>query len=469
MAERYDFDAVAADDALLDLLAAGGDSLVELRDGGDDPAIQLLAELRLAVEEIDDRPAVLIDAETFLAKVAARNAGSTDPLARKIATRSLALSVAAVAALSVSGVAAAVGGDPLAPYEKVIERVVDVVSPQTSFPVDKINGLVIGNKGKMAKAEKEWVAGHTFTESGLNGSTDDETITAADEYYRSLGLNQRTVARPKPPFVLPTEPKPSAVKPSDVPGNPVATDDKTDNGKSEDKGKSDDKPVDQATTPPPASPTEDPTQTVTPPPTSDPTPTEDSTQPTEDPTATPSEAGNGQQGQQTEHGTDNESAQQGNGSAGENDGKGNDDQSAGTGELQGSASSTPSSQPSSDSQPSDQTGSETSIEPSAQLPAASGETAETPKTDAPAATDQVDPATVVQQSLADAISANAAAKRNGKHHHSVRPADVRKGGAHARHARREHSDGRKVPDIADTRLLSAVTSEALGTVAVLGR
>ncbi len=82
---------------------------------------------------------------------------------------------------------------------------------------------------------------------------------------------------------------------------------------------------------------------------------------------------------------------------------------------------------------------------------------------------QPDPATVVQQSLTEAIRANSAAGKQAKrHHHSVRPADVRKVSTHARHARREHGDARKTPDIVDTRLLAAVTSEALGTVAVLG-
>lgn len=480
MAERYDFDAVAADDALLDLLAAGGDGAFELRDGGDDPAIQLLAELRLAVEEIDEQPnAVLIDAEAFLGRVAARDSGSHDPLARKIATRSLALSVAAVAALSVSGVAAAVGGDPLAPYEKVIERVVDAVSPQTSFPVDKINGLVIGSKRKMIPVEKDWVSGVRHKTGQLSTGIDDETTTAASEFERSIGLTQRTVARPKPPFVLPTD-KPADVKPTNAADEPVATGDtgKTDNGKSDDKadkgnnGKGDDKgngkPSDDSTT----APSTDPTTPVTPP-TTEPTPTGEPTStptPTEEPTQTPSGAGDGQQGQNTDGDSQQGNGSSDNGNNGNGNGKGSDSTDQ-TGELEGS----PSTQPSTD-QPSSQSGSETSIQPSAELSAPSSETSSTGSestpgdtsgsTEAPAA--QADPAAIVHQSLTNAISANAAAKRHGKHHHSARPADVRKASAHARHARREHADGRKQPDIVDTRLLAAVTSQALGAVAVLG-
>src|SRR6266511_1758402 len=79
MAERFDLDAVAADDALLDLLAAGGDAAFETRQS-DDVAVQLLAGLRLAVEDVTERPEpVLVDAEGFLARVAARNP-VTDPL-----------------------------------------------------------------------------------------------------------------------------------------------------------------------------------------------------------------------------------------------------------------------------------------------------------------------------------------------------------------------------------------------------
>lgn len=53
MADRFDLDAIEADDALLDLLAAGGESAWEA--GEHDPALQLLAGLRLAVE-VEDEP-----------------------------------------------------------------------------------------------------------------------------------------------------------------------------------------------------------------------------------------------------------------------------------------------------------------------------------------------------------------------------------------------------------------------------
>ncbi len=203
MAERYDYDAIAEDDALLDLLAAGGDAAVELRGAGDDPAIQLLAELRLAVEEVDERPAqVLVDADDFLNRVAARNPVINEELARKIATRGLALSVAAVAALSVSGVAAAVNGDPLAPYEKVISRVVDAVRPPTTFPVNRINGLVIGNDGKLSKAEK---ADLSLRQSERDALANEDADPSTDPWAALVVTEQRPMARPQPPFVLPPE------------------------------------------------------------------------------------------------------------------------------------------------------------------------------------------------------------------------------------------------------------------------
>src|SRR5262245_34297008 len=215
MAERYDYDAIAKDDALLDLLGAGGDAAVELRGVGDDPAIQLLAELRLAVEEVDERPwPVLIDADDFLDRVAARNSVINEELARKIATRGLALSVAAVAALSVSGVAAAVNGDPLAPYEKVISRVVDAVRPQTTFPVDRINGLVIGGNAKMEKAQKAILSQR---KAERETQADQQVVDPASDLLTTWSITeQRTVARPQPPFVLPQE------KPADITAIPPA-------------------------------------------------------------------------------------------------------------------------------------------------------------------------------------------------------------------------------------------------------
>jgi hypothetical protein len=154
MADRFDLDAIAADDALLDLLAAGGESAAEA--GEHDPALRLLAELRLAVEVEDEFAAETIDdPEAFVARCTARKP-VTDPLARKVAARTLALSVAAVAALSVSGVAAAFTGDPLSPYEKVIEKVVDGIRPETTFPKERLDGLPVVDKKQIFKAAKDW-------------------------------------------------------------------------------------------------------------------------------------------------------------------------------------------------------------------------------------------------------------------------------------------------------------------------
>jgi hypothetical protein len=154
MADRFELDAIAADDALLDLLAAGGESAAEA--GEHDPALRLLAELRLAVEVEDEFAAETIDdPEAFVARCTARKP-VTDPLARKVAARTLALSVAAVAALSVSGVAAAFTGDPLSPYEKVIEKVVDGIRPETTFPKERLDGLPVVDKKQIFKAAKDW-------------------------------------------------------------------------------------------------------------------------------------------------------------------------------------------------------------------------------------------------------------------------------------------------------------------------
>ena len=61
-----------------------------------------------------------------------------------------------MAALSVSGVAAAVNGDPLSPYEKVIEKMVDAVRPQTSFPKEQLDGMPVVDKTKIVKVAKDY-------------------------------------------------------------------------------------------------------------------------------------------------------------------------------------------------------------------------------------------------------------------------------------------------------------------------
>jgi len=230
MAERFDLDAIAADDALLDLLSAGGDSLFEACEAySDDAAVQMLGGLRLAVDDLDERsePVVLADTDRFLTRVAARNA-VTDPFARKMAARGLALSVAAVAALSVSGVAAAVTGDPLAPYEKVIERVVDVVRPQTTLPLDRLDGMVIGSKAEMVRAEKELAERQYRDDATLDVETDDASVAKNPLDLLSTEVEQRAMARPPivttPPKPTPTvAEKPETTVEDETPDTPTAT------------------------------------------------------------------------------------------------------------------------------------------------------------------------------------------------------------------------------------------------------
>ncbi len=122
-----------------------------------------------------------------------------------MAARGLALSVAAVAALSVSGVAAAVTGDPLAPYEKVIERVVDVVRPQTTLPLDRLDGMVIGSKAEMVRAEQELAERQYRDQATLDVQTDDATVAKSPLDLLSTVVEQRAMARP-PIVTTPTSP-----------------------------------------------------------------------------------------------------------------------------------------------------------------------------------------------------------------------------------------------------------------------
>jgi hypothetical protein len=262
MADRFDLDAIEADDALLDLLAAGGESARAA--GEHDLAVALLAELRLAVEVEDELPVETIDdPESFLARCAALNP-ITDPFARKVATRGLAFGVAAVAALSVSGVAAAVNGDPLSPYEKVIEKMVDAVRPQTSFPKEDLDGLPVMDKTKIVKVGKDYKKQQVQAER-------DQT---AGKGGTLAGVDPNSIEIKTTPSVVVPE-KPSAVL--DKPSIPFPTDVKTTDPDNVDVEKPSDTKTDVPTdttggdttptpTPPPSTPTDTPTSTPTDPP-----------------------------------------------------------------------------------------------------------------------------------------------------------------------------------------------------------
>ncbi|WP_134120150.1 hypothetical protein [Kribbella kalugense] len=307
MADRFDLDAIEADDALLDLLAAGGESA---RAAGEyDSAVQLLADLRLAVEVEDELPVETIDdPESFLARCAALNP-ITDPFARKLATRGLALGVAAVAALSVSGVAAAVNGDPLSPYEKVIEKMVDAVRPQTSFPKEDLDGLPVMDRTKIVKVGKNYKetiqAQHAAQADGKGGVTTEDPAAAKDDLRPPLAkpvVEDKALAeldRPTIPVQVKTEdPGKTVVDPT------KPADDKTDpptdtNGDGTDTTVQPTTPPDTPTpTPPPDTP--DPTGTTT----TDPTDGTSTTTPpnvetgtgdtTGDPTSTPTTTPTGQ-------------------------------------------------------------------------------------------------------------------------------------------------------------------------------
>ncbi|MFG1815538.1 hypothetical protein ACGFIF_17350 [Kribbella sp. NPDC049174] len=275
MADRFDLDAIDADDALLDLLAAGGESA---RTAGEhDPAVKLLADLRLAVEVEDELPVETIDdPESFLARCAALNP-VTDPFARKVAARGLALGVAAVAALSVSGVAAAVTGDPLSPYEKVIEKMVDAVRPETSFPKEQLDGMPVVDKTKIVKVAKD------FKKKADERKAEEQQKAKTNPFVLDPPADRQQAM---PPLLRPAPvEKPTVTQESIAPEptQPTKAPEKTD-----------DKPVDETTTEPTAPPTDDPTtepstDPTTPPPTeptTDPT-TPPPTEPTTDPTTPP--------------------------------------------------------------------------------------------------------------------------------------------------------------------------------------
>ncbi len=279
MADRFDLDAIEADDALLDLLAAGGESARAA--GEHDAAVALLADLRLAVEVEDELPVEAIDdPESFLARCAALNP-ITDPFARKVATRGLAFGVAAVAALSVSGVAAAVNGDPLSPYEKVIEKMVDAVRPETSFPKEQLDGLSVVDRSKIVKVGKDFkekAKAERAAENGKDSSVGDDPqaqeIKGTPEVVVPPG--DRPVAERKW-FPLPTDEQKTL-----DPAKPTTevTQAPTDTTTTKPSDPETTQPTDTKTTETPpdtptTTPTDDPTETTTP----TPTPTETTTPP----------------------------------------------------------------------------------------------------------------------------------------------------------------------------------------------
>jgi hypothetical protein len=290
MADRFDLDAIEADDALLDLLAAGGESA--RRAGEHDPAVALLADLRLAVEVEDELPVETIDdPESFLARCAALNP-MTDPFARKVATRGLAFGVAAVAALSVSGVAAAVTGDPLSPYEKVIEKMVDAVRPQTSFPKEDVDGAPVVDRSKIVKVGKDFKekarAEHAAQNGKVGTSADDDPqsqeIKGTPEEL--LPTDDKPVASREWPFVLPTEEQKTEepVKPTTEVPTDTKTTEPTDTKTTE---PTDTKTTENPPDTPPSTPTDEPTDTTTTPAPTDPTTTTTPTDPTTTTSPTP--------------------------------------------------------------------------------------------------------------------------------------------------------------------------------------
>jgi len=321
MADRFDLDAIDADDALLDLLAAGGESA---RTAGEhDPAVKLLADLRLAVEVEDELPVETIDdPESFLARCAALNP-VTDPFARKMASRGLALGVAAVAALSVSGVAAAVTGDPLSPYEKVIEKMVDAVRPQTSFPKEQLDGMPVVDKTKIVKVAKDFQ--RQQEEKGQKVADEQKAKT------NPFGIAEPPADRQQamPPLLRPAPVEKPTV--TEVPVAPVTT-----QPTQAAPEQTDERPVDTPTTDPTPTtePSSDPSTTPTTEPSSDPS-TTPTTEPSTDPSTTPTtptnngEAGTGETGTNpTTAPTTQPSSDTGVVDEGSNTGESGDDQSA---------------------------------------------------------------------------------------------------------------------------------------------
>ncbi|HEU4912428.1 MAG TPA: hypothetical protein VFV76_11060 [Actinomycetes bacterium] len=152
-----DLAAVQRDDDLLALLAERGEVDTS------DPVARLLASL---AEDVDDGLAELLIATDPLTTAGAtwvshdvlpELESDPAPRARRTAAGAAALAVALAATLSVSGVAAAVTGDPLAPYKAVGSALSwgEDDLPETAAPIAHLNKRLARARAAIAHGEVE--------------------------------------------------------------------------------------------------------------------------------------------------------------------------------------------------------------------------------------------------------------------------------------------------------------------------
>jgi hypothetical protein len=184
-----DLAAVARDSELLDRLA------VRSPVAGDDDVARLLSAL---AADVDD------GLDALLAELEAPLLDQDDPIAHLVGTparrrahglRASTIAIVVGAALSVSGVAAAVTGDPFAPYKGIVRAVTHAGAPSPhASTTAKLNHLATGTRAKIAHGDLD---GARADIAALQAAIGDPSISDHDRALLQIRLRNlmRSLAR----------------------------------------------------------------------------------------------------------------------------------------------------------------------------------------------------------------------------------------------------------------------------------
>jgi hypothetical protein len=174
-----DLSAVARDAELMDRLAVRAPLAV------DDDVARLLASLACEVDEGLD--ALLAELEAPLLEQDDRTAGFGTPTRRRgHGLRASTIAIVVGATLSVSGVAAAVTGDPLAPYKGIVHAMTNAGEPSPhASTTAKLNHLATGTQAKIAHGDLD---GARADIASLRAAIGDPSISDHDKALLQIRL-----------------------------------------------------------------------------------------------------------------------------------------------------------------------------------------------------------------------------------------------------------------------------------------
>ena len=183
-----DLAAVARDAELMDRLAVRAPLAV------DDDVARLLASL--AAEVDDGLDSLLAELEAPLLEQERSTADFGTPTRRRAhGLRATTVAIVVGATLSVSGVAAAVTGDPLAPYKGIVRAVTNAGAPSPhASTTAKLNHLATGTQAKISHGD---LAGARADIAALQAAIGDPSISDHDKALLQIRLRNlmRSLAR----------------------------------------------------------------------------------------------------------------------------------------------------------------------------------------------------------------------------------------------------------------------------------